>query len=463
MGYFLKAFLACLLVAGGVSAFAAGLSDPLPSPLTASASTSDGAPTPTLSHAKVSGRKLTFALTLDKIPVQQLIMLFYDQCEKRGLVFDPAINKLDDVLTIKTPSLTCDQTRVILVDSVARVGIGFESHGSYDVVRQVKPRDEHEGWEQFIYRPRFRDPVELADQCLIAMRKGSFAHQRRVSSVQVATPAASQPQQVPDTGSNGASLTTKAIDKLIFYGPPNEAEAVRSLLQILDVPYGQVEINAAVYEYQSGTATGSAVSAMIQLFNAKLGLSISGGAAAGAATAGSPASTATANTLSLNLSNFSAALALLDQDTRFRDVSRPKVLARDGQQVVFTTGQDVRVTGSVTMNASGQSVQSMTDVTAGVTFQVTPVIRGDAVDVALHETVSDFVPSPNSDPSILKRDLVTDLMMRPGLVYVIGGLNTSSKTTSRQRFFGIPIGDNFDSNDTEIILLMTVTYDQTGV
>jgi len=89
--------------------------------------------------------------------------------------------------------------------------------------------------------------------------------------------------------------------------------------------------------------------------------------------------------------------------------------------------------------------------------------QADAVDVNLHETVSDFVPSPNSNPSTLKRDLFGDLSMRPGVVYVIGGLNTSSQTQSKQTFFGFKIGDQFNRNNTEILLLLTVRPDMSGV
>lgn len=412
--------------------------------------------------------KPTFSIFSDNLPASQLIMLFYDQCEKKGLIFDPSTNKLDDVVRVKAQSLTCSNAKEMIYDAISRSGLAFESHGSYDVVKMVKPVDEHEGWEQFIFRPRFRDAVELADQCSIAIRRGSFAHQKRTGAVSAPVTPGSSSQQVPDTGSNGASVTSKAVENLIFYGPPSEVKAVHSLLQILDVPYSQVEISAGLYEYQAGTSTGSAVTAALKLFGSRLGVSVGGGSTStssglsGAVSTSSSTSTNVYNTLSFATSNFSAVLSLLDEDSRFRSVSRPKVLARSGQQVVFTTGQDVMVPGPITINSSGQSLQSLMNVTAGVTFQVTPIVRGDAIDVNLHETVSDFVPSPNSNPSILKRDMVTDLMMRPGIVYVIGGLNTNSQTVSKQTLLGFKIGDQFTRNDTEIILLLTVKHDETG-
>lgn len=385
-----------------------------------------------------------FSLALDKVPAQQLVMLFYDQCEKRGLVFDPSVNKFDETLTIKTLALSCAETKLILRDALSRAGVAIETRASYDVVVLARRHEETDGWQQMIYRPRFRDPLELAQMTAIMVRKGGFAHQRRGAQVQLTE---SSPTDVPDTGTNGASLMSKPIDKLVFFGPPSEVKAVEDLLNLLDVPTPQVEIAAGIYEFQSGQAEGSAVNAALHLFGSKLGLTITGGSNAG-------------STLKLSLPNLDAALTLLDSDTRFKYVAQPRVMTKDGQQVVFTSGQDVRVNGAVTLNGSGQSVQSKTTLTAGVSLQATPYIRGEVVDLTVRQQVSDFVASPNDDPSVMRRELTSRLVMQPGYVYVIGGLKTNRKLSGKQSFFGLPIGSSLDSSDTEILLLLTVKQDQ---
>lgn len=387
-----------------------------------------------------------FALTLDKVPIQQLVMLFYDQCEKRALVFDPSLDKLEQVLTIKTPSMSCADIKDILVDALQRAGISISRQNSHDVVTKGADRDEMEDWQELIYRPRFRDALELSQMAMIAVRKGKFAHQRRSAQVQLSGSA----QAVPESGGNGASITSKPIDKLVFFGPPGEARAVQSLLGRLDVPVPQIELAAGIYEFQSGRTDGSAVTAAIKLFDSKLGIAISGGAQVG-------------SVLKLSLPSIDAALTLLDSDSRFKYVARPKVLVKDGEQVNFTAGQDVRVVGQVITNGTGQATQSITTVTAGVTLQATPYIRGDLVDVTLHQLVSDFVPSPNSDVSIVRRDLTSHLVMQPGYVYIVGGLQTNRQTQSRQSFFGLPIGSSADSSDTEVLLLLTVKPDVTNI
>lgn len=389
----------------------------------------------------------TMALTFDKVPLSQLVMVFYDQCEKRGIVFDPAASKLDEVVTLKTPSLPCSKVKAILVDMMERAGVGLDVRSGYDVVKTLKARDERDEFKQMIYRPRFRDASDLADLAMVAVRKGTFAHQRRGAQVQVATGGA---QQVPDTGSNGASLQGKQIDKLVFVGPADEVAAVSSLLSRLDVPSAQVEISVGIYEFQTGTAQGSAVSAAVSLFKSKVGLTFNGG-------------TGTGSTLKINLPSIEAALSLLDQDTRFKYVARPRVLAKDGEQVSFNAGQDVRVAGAVSLDRNGNPFQSITTMNAGVTLTATPLIRADVVDLSLHQVVSDFVSSPNNDPSVVKRDLSTRLLLEPGAVYIVGGLQTTRKTHSKRRFLGYPIGDSFDSSESEIILLLSVKPDPNGV
>ncbi|MBW9333857.1 hypothetical protein FEE59_10100 [Herbaspirillum sp. RU 5E] len=451
-------FLSSECAFGETNLDALKLSDPLPGYKSASP--------PNLQLPTSSNKKLVFSLYSDSLPISQMILLYYEQCEKRGLIFDPDAAKLEEKILIKADSLTCAEAKSMVLGAISRGELGLENHASYDVVKKIRKQDDRKDWEQLIFKPRFRDPVELADQCTVAYSKGSFAHQRKMANVTAtATQGESAVQQVPDTGSNGASITSKEVETLIFYGPADEVKAVRDLLQLLDTPYKQVEISAGLYEYQAGSSSGSAVTAALKLFGAKLGLSLGSGTRGGASTLSSSgsASSASYNTLSFATPDFSAVLSLLDEDSHFRSVSRPKVLARSGQQVVFTTGQDVMVPGPITINASGQSLQSLVNVTAGVTFQVTPQVRGDVVNVSLHETVSDFVPSPNANPSILKRDLVADLMMRPGVVYVIGGLNANNQTTSKSTFFGFKIGEQFTRNDTEILLLLTVKEDATGI
>lgn len=100
---------------------------------------------------------------------------------------------------------------------------------------------------------------------------------------------------------------------------------------------------------------------------------------------------------------------------------------------------------------------------AGVTLEATPRIRGSVVDLSLYQAVSNFVATSNGDPSILKRDLRSRLVMKPGNVYVIGGLQSSRKARANTGLFGFSLGSSEDQNETEVLLLLTVEVQEAAV
>lgn len=390
-------------------------------------------------------QKGSLSMVFDRVPLQQLVLIYYDQCEQKGVVFDAGVVGLDQVVTLKTPSMSCASVHSLLVDLMGRSGVGVESKSGYDLVRLVRAHDDRDDWKTALYTPRFRDAVELAELTMIAVRKGSYAHQRKGVQVQSAG-AVAVSSSVPENGSNGASLTGKPVDKLVFFGPPDEVANVLSLLSRLDVPVGQVEVSMGVYEYQSGSSVGSAINAAVSLFKGRIGLTVDGGSSGG-------------SSLKLALPSLDAALSVLDQDSHFKYVARPRVSVKSGEQASFQAGQDVRVVGAVSLDRNGNQVQSIVTMSAGVSVQVLPVVRGEVVDLTLHQLVSDFVSSPNADPSIVKRDLSTGLVVQPGAVYVIGGLQTTRKNSSSHRFFGFGVGDASDVSQTEILILLSVKPD----
>lgn len=255
------------------------------------------------------------------------------------------------------------------------------------------------------------------------------------------------PSRVPENGSNRASFQGKPLGRIVFYGPEHEAKALESLLARLDTPEPQVEIRAGIYEYQTDISKGSAVKAVLNLFNGKLAISF------GAAAAG--------DTIKIKAPSIDAVLALLDQDGRFKNVAQPRVMGKDGEPARFFAGQKERVSGSLVLDRNGNPIQSKESLEAGITLEVTPRIRRDSVDVLLHESVSTFIASSSgsSDPAMLTRDISSRLSMKPGYVYVVGGLKSERKTGDASRFLGLPLGSSEHTQETELVLLMSVSPD----
>lgn len=386
-----------------------------------------------------------FSYSFDRLPIQQFVMLFYDQCETRALILDPSFQKLDDFVSLKTPRLSCSQMKPIFIDALARSRVAIYSIGLYDLVKQMPVYDEREGWSQLIYQPRWRDALDLAELSSIVVKKGEFAHRRRlVSSGSEASP--SQSTKVAENGSNGASLLSKPVRELVFFGPPSEVAALKELFARLDVPSRQLEIRAGVYEFQKAKSEGSAINAVLQLFKSRVAVSVPGGVLG-----------ASASSFSVAAGGIDFALSLLDSDSRFRFLSRPKFIVSDGEQGHFFAGEDLRVAGAAVPGQNGTVVQSKETLSAGVTLDASVKIMQDVVDVRLYQAVSNFVSSSaGGDPSVLKRELRSHLFMKPGEVYVIGGLQSSRSTQGSQRLFGARTGSSGDDSTTEVVLLLSV-------
>lgn len=387
------------------------------------------------------------SLSFDRMPVATFLRFFYSELEKRPVVIDGAVEKSDLTVSLSVPSIERDKAVQLGREALSRLGVQVERAKSVDWVSLSRAKDARDQWKQLVYTPRNRDAMELVNLSHLVVRQGKFAHERAgVAATDGASgQAAAGASNVPETGSNGASVSGKAIDRIVFAGPVEEVAALESLLERLDTVPPQVEIRAGIYEFSDDSQKGSALSAVLSLLKGRIGVSIGG--------------TGSGDSLRINAGGIDAVFSVLDTDTRFRYVARPKVLAKDGQAATFFAGEDKRVTGALVLDKSGNPIQSKETLSAGVSLEVTPRIRGDVVDLAVHEAVSSFVSSGSGDPSILKRDLQSALVMQPGAVYVIGGLQASRTTGDKSGLFGFRTRSADSSTQTEIVLLLSVSRD----
>lgn len=389
---------------------------------------------PAVSFAAVSAPAVS--LTFNGLDASSFVQVYRDACYgDRGLVVDPSVTRLETPITLDLRGMSCASLEQPVRDVLASIGLRLDRRTGYDYLTKLRAIDERQDWETVVYVPRNRDVAELADMVGFAVRQGQWSHKLKQVALKEST-------STSDTGSNGASVTAAPSDRLIYNGPPGEAKVVRALLEQLDTMPGQAEIRAGIYEFSATQAEGSALSVVGKLLSGRFGVSI--GSVGGG------------DSLSIQTPSLDAVLSLLDTDQHFRYVARPKVTTRDGQKAHFFSGTDQRVVGSTTLDNTGRPIQSMETLSAGVTLEVTPKIHGESTDLTIYEAVSSFVASGGTEPTINKRDLTTRLGVRPGAVYVIGGLQSHSSSNDQSRFFRFKTSDTHSSDSTEILLLISV-------
>ena len=164
-----------------------------------------------------------------------------------------------------------------------------------------------------------------------------------------------------------------------------------------------------------------------------------------------------------------ASLKLLETEGKAQILSNPKVITKSGTQANFTVGGEIPVPYA---NQSGVGAEFKK---FGVILVVLPVVlaeKKDTVDVQIQLEVSNpdyskpVVTSGTTIPSMVTRQIQTEVELKSGETLVIGGLKQSKRNVSKNRvpiLGSLPlIGALFSSTDVveeQSSLFLFVTFD----
>ncbi|KAF0127285.1 MAG: pilus assembly protein CpaC [Elusimicrobia bacterium] len=132
----------------------------------------------------------------------------------------------------------------------------------------------------------------------------------------------------------------------------------------------------------------------------------------------------------------STSLKLLETEGKAQLLSNPKVIAKSGSQANFTVGGEVPVPYSNNQGVGAEFKKH------GVILQVLPVVltdKKDTVDVQIALEVSNpdyskpVVVGGTTIPSMITRQIQTEVELKSGETLVIGGLKKSSRNVSKHR------------------------------
>jgi pilus assembly protein CpaC len=164
-----------------------------------------------------------------------------------------------------------------------------------------------------------------------------------------------------------------------------------------------------------------------------------------------------------------ASLKLLETEGKAQMLSNPKIITKSGTQANFTVGGEIPVPYSNNQGVGADFKKY------GVILNVLPVVlteKKDTVDVQIQLEVSNpnysqtVVASGTTIPSMITRQIQTEVELKSGETLVIGGLKSSSRDISKNRvpiLGSLPlIGALFSSTDIvekQSSLFLFVTFD----
>lgn len=378
-------------------------------------------------------------VNFSRISVADFVALAYSEVFQSPYVLHPAVVADPRIISLRIEITKKQRSQLkTLFDSL---DIVVEKKNGVDLIsfRDI-PRDKEQ--EIFLYTPKYRDTSYLTN-ILRGLFNGSFTSTRKISAEGV-TPS----ERPAPEGSASALIDQRPADILVFSGVEREVQKLKKLLPQVDTKIGEVILRAMVYEVNTSAADGSGFQLALNLLSSKLQLSIGEAPSSGQA-------------VSFKTPAIEAVFTALASDGRFKTVSSPSIRVRSGGSGHFSVGQDVPVLGAVTYPGNGVApVQSVEYRSSGVIFDVRPVVHETTVDLTLTQQISSFSNTStgvNSSPTLIKREIRTDLSLTDGEVVVIGGLNESKESSGHSGLSFLPSYFHTKSSTTtqaDIILVL---------
>ena len=384
-------------------------------------------------------RAADYSMQLNDVRVIDLARIVYGDVLSRSYIFDDEAMRSLDAVSVDWKGLKKPEVEAMVRDILSMRGFSIEEKGAVLLVRKRDvPQKET---EVLVYIPHHRSARYLAD--IVAKVEGS---QQLGARGLPATSAFQQTAVTQQEGDNSAAsvVDRSASDQLAFRCEVSRCDKLRKILEQIDTPEAQVILRAAVYEVGTTQGQGSAIQIAAKLLQGKLMLT------AGTTLAG-------ASQLHLSAPNLDAVLSVLDQDGRFKSISRPMLRVRTGSSAKFSVGQQVPVLGAISHDNIGNAIQSVEYRQSGTIFTVQPDVRQDVIDLNVSQELSSFIATTtgvNNSPTLLQRTANSQLSIKPGEVIVFAGLEEQKEDESGLHLFGYSLGKNKSTTSSEVLLFI---------
>lgn len=271
------------------------------------------------------------------------------------------------------------------------------------------------------------------------------------------TPAALSPNEVcafvvAVFGDKSCSVV--GITPVLTTASQLELDSLLALLQTVDRGVPRVRLTVSFIEVTSGTSDN-------------LGLTLAGAALGNAGLSLNAGTVSGAGALSLVSSNTKLVIDALLRDSRFKQVSSPSGFVSSGSKLTLNIGDKVPTLSSTVTSGTGLVQQSINYQNSGVVLDAVPTVVFDAdslgstVYLDLKAELSSFKTTTtgvNTSPTLSLRGLNTRLSLRSGEVVVLGGLTSSTDSSSTSRLFGVvPFGSSSNSDTSDLLLVVSAS------
>ena len=348
---------------------------------------------------------------LESVPLPKAVRMIYDEVLEKPYMLDPKLAA--DTRLISFHTTENQDFNQFITRYFENMNVKVYEKNGVVYLAHIEPKPAKIIKKSFVYNPIHRDTEYLAQSL------------------------------------QGEGQVSASGDKLVYYGTVEDISRIKSVLQSVDTPSREVAVTGYVFEVQDIAKEGSGINLLAKLLSGKLGIDIG-------------YKQNYENFITVNAGNLDAMIELFRTDERFQVVSSPTLRVKSGSKGNFSVGSDVPVLSNVTYQ-DGRPVQSIEYRSSGVIFDIQPTIKSNAIDLKINQQLSNFVKTDtgvNQSPTLIKRDIVTDVTVKSGDVIVLGGLAENKLTEGETGFSflpkGILTGKSKSNTKTDIVILLQV-------
>ncbi|MEI7268839.1 type II secretion system protein GspD [Pectobacterium versatile] len=368
------------------------------------------------SHAAGSG----VDFELKSVTVPDALSIFYTQILKKPFKLSPDVVGMPEKISFRL--MPEQDARQFLIDYMGDIGVVVKTKNGADFFYKPIQIEKKAPQFSYTYQPRYRSVEYLSAQLApMAGEGGKF--------------------------NSSATGDKNYPDSLVFYGTRAEIRRITEALPLIDVRADEVVVSGYVYEIQSNSRDGSGLQLAANLLNSKLNFQIGGSDSRGYD-----------NFLKISSGSMSALIQLFKTDSRFTTISAPTLRVRSGSNAVFSVGNSTPTLGNTSFQGQ-TAVQSVVYRDAGIIFDVAPAVRLDVIDLRIRQELSNFTATNNGvngSPTLIKREISTDISLNDGDIILLGGLADDKKTNTETGFSWLPSftsrGSSADKTDVVVVL-----------
>lgn len=228
---------------------------------------------------------------------------------------------------------------------------------------------------------------------------------------------------------------------------------VLDLVDQVDVAAPTVEVSASFVEVTRSSAESSGLELVAGAISSKLGLSV----------------VPREGRVSLAAGRYDLVLDALAGDGRFNQVSNGRVVGDDAAKLMLSVGDETPTIGSTGKDQLGNAVQNVVYRPSGVILDVLPHVLGSGrLSLLVDGQVSSFQATTtgvSGSPTLVKRQVKTEVSVGDGEVLVIGGLADSKDTKSSSGLSFLPASwasRSASNSKTDLVLILSARVLSSG-